>query len=1133
MPGIEPGAAKGQAEVEPQSTAEGCVPVRGVPVRAWLLLGLSLALLASLGAWQAVSLRAEARRDAERDLTAVADSKVAQVAAWRAERLGDAGVIADGGTFSHTACEWLAERDEARETLLRRTLMSSMRRYGYRGAALTDAQGTVLLAVGSGDATLHAEAMEAVRAAIGEREPVLTDLHAGPGDLGPHLDVVAPIPGDAPPHAPVGAIVLHCLADDFLYPLLREWPTSSPSGESLLVRQDGDEVLFLNEVRHQAGTALRLRLPASAPKLPAALAARGHEGIVEGNDYRGIAVLAATRSIPGTPWKLVAKEDRSEALAVGARSGLLAVMLALAALAVTTAGAFALWQRGMKIQYIALFQAQREVARAAERMAVTIRSIGDAVIATDREGRIEFANEVAERLTGWTEAEARGKPASEVFRVVNEETRAPVPSPVQAVLERGLVVGLANHTLLISRDGRETPIADSGAPIRGPGGELGGVVLVFRDQTPERRRAMALEARVRLAHAAAELSVDELMQVALGEARSLTESDGAFLTLLDCSAGEPKLEASWQRGTGVPEPSLAGDGLWATCVRTMRSASANDARPRELVCPVVREGRVRALVALCGATDDYDSFDEEAVGLLAELAIDIAGHKRAEAEIHKLGQAVDQSPLGVMILTREGIVEYANPRFAEITGHDREEIVGRHASLMQSEETPPEMYVALDRAGRDGVPWAGLVRSRRSDGSAFWDDVRVASIRDAAGEVTHIVTMTEDVTERVSLEEQLAQSQRMDVIGRLAGGVAHDFNNMLHAVLGHTELCLEDATPGTSLHTSLGLVRDAAERSAALTRQLLAFARRQVTEPIALDMNRVVSGMLPMLRRLIGEDIDLSWKPAADLGICVLDPSQVDQLLANLLVNSRDAIGGVGHITIETANAEFDEAYCRQHLGYAPGSYVMLAVSDDGCGMDAETLAHVFEPFYTTKGPGSGTGLGLATVYGVVRQNDGFVNVYSEPGDGTTFRIYFPRKELAAQAVTTLASTGFPLGDSERVLLVEDDDMVRGLTEEMLSRLGYRVVPASGPEDAIGLLEGSPTPVDLLITDVVMPTMNGRQLADRLGTIQPGIRCLFMSGYTANVIAHRGVLDEGVTFVQKPFTLADLAHKVREALGDG
>ncbi len=384
--------------------------------------------------------------------------------------------------------------------------------------------------------------------------------------------------------------------------------------------------------------------------------------------------------------------------------------------------------------------------------------------------------------------------------------------------------------------------------------------------------------------------------------------------------------------------------------------------------------------------------------------------------------------------------------------------------------------------------------------------------------------------ERMKLQAQLNQSQKMESVGRLAGGVAHDFNNMLGVILGRAELALERVSPDQPVHADLQEICAAAERSADFTQQLLAFARKQTVAPKILDLNETVEGMLKMLRRLIGEDIDLAWLPGTNMGTVRVDPSQIDQILANLCVNARDAIGNTGRITIETAAADFDDAWCADHAGFVPGPYLLLAVSDNGCGMDREVQDKLFEPFFTTKELGKGTGLGLSTVYGIVRQNNGFIDVYSEPGQGTTFKIYLPEYTGGPEQVQKVVSPKPPAPGCETILLVEDEPGILKMAAVMLERRGYTVLAAAAAGEALHLAETHAARIDLLMTDVVMPDMNGRELAETLLARHPKLKVLFMSGYTADVIAHHGILDEGVHYIQKPFSTRQVAEKVREVL---
>ncbi|OGV51024.1 MAG: hypothetical protein A2X49_04515 [Lentisphaerae bacterium GWF2_52_8] len=404
-------------------------------------------------------------------------------------------------------------------------------------------------------------------------------------------------------------------------------------------------------------------------------------------------------------------------------------------------------------------------------------------------------------------------------------------------------------------------------------------------------------------------------------------------------------------------------------------------------------------------------------------------------------------------------------------------------------------------------------------------------IEDARQMMTEITERKHAEDAKAKLENQLQQAHRMESVGRLAGGVAHDFNNMLGVIIGRADVAIAQLELNHPVRAHLEEIQKAASRSIDLTRQLLGFARKQTIAPKLLDLNESISGMLKMLQRLIGEDLHLSWHPKPELWLVNFDTSQIDQILTNLCVNARDAIADIGTITIETENVTVDSEYCISHAEFAPGDYVKLTVCDTGCGIDKETLSHIFEPFFTTKKTGRNTGLGLSMVYGIVKQNNGFIKVTSELGHGTSFTIYLPRytgKNQKTEQPQTPEKRVF--SGHETILLVEDEQAVLEMITDMLGSQGYTVLAANTPEEAIRIAEAQGDKVDLIITDVVMPGMNGRNLAKKLQDIYPQLKCLFMSGYTANVIAQHGVLDEGVNFIQKPFSTNDLAHKIRTTL---
>ncbi len=509
---------------------------------------------------------------------------------------------------------------------------------------------------------------------------------------------------------------------------------------------------------------------------------------------------------------------------------------------------------------------------------------------------------------------------------------------------------------------------------------------------------------------------------------------------------------------------------------------------------------------------------------------DITARKGAEAERKRLMAAIEQAGDAIVITDAQGTMQYVNPAFERTSGYTSEEVVGLNPRILKSGGQDETFYRNLWDTISGGKIWSGTMVNKGKDGKLYTEETTISPIRDHSNRIVNYVAVQRDITEHLHLTAQLQQAQKMEAVGLLAGGVAHDYNNMLSVILGYTELALGKVDKAESLHTDLEQIYKAAMRSTEITRQLLTFARKQLINPVVLNLNHNVQSMLKMLERLIGEDITLVWYPEIGLNPIKMDPTQIDQLLANLCVNARDAIADVGMVIIETKNIVIDAAYCAHNVGFVAGEYALLSVSDDGCGMDKETLAHIFEPFFTTKDMGRGTGLGLSTVYGIVKQNNGFINVYSEPGHGTTFKIYLPWCAGQTVEVQDENIEEIPLSYGETVLVVEDEPLLLKLNEKMLEKLGYRVLTAGAPSEAINLAKVHAGEIRLLITDVVMPEMNGRDLGERLHSLYPDMKILFMSGYTATVIAHRGVLDEGLNFIQKPFSFKGLGIKVRDLL---
>ncbi len=512
---------------------------------------------------------------------------------------------------------------------------------------------------------------------------------------------------------------------------------------------------------------------------------------------------------------------------------------------------------------------------------------------------------------------------------------------------------------------------------------------------------------------------------------------------------------------------------------------------------------------------------------------DVSERSRSEAAIRFQAQLLNAVQQAVVATDPEGIVIFWN-KFAELLyGWTAEEAVGQTIQDLTPSPFLREHGPEIMERGAAGGSWTGEFLVQGKSGKAFPALLTTSPVRDERGRVLGFVTVSIDLTERRNLEEQFRQSQKMDAVGRLAGGIAHDFNNLLTVIRLNTEIIMEGFDPTDPRSEDVKQIRSAAERASGLTRQLLAFSRKQILQPRVLDMNSVVGNVEPMLRRLIGEDITIASTCSAR-GYVVADPGQLDQILVNLVVNARDAMPQGGRITIETRNVELDETYTSEHAPVVAGRYVMLAVGDNGVGMNRDTREHAFDPFFTTKEAGKGTGLGLATVYGIVKQSGGYVWIYSEPALGTTLKLYFPEVSASAAFSTSepRASKETRRG-SETILLVEDEEAVRGLTSRILEKQGYRVIAAQHGRDAMEIASREEGRIDLVLTDVVMPGMNGRGLVERLTGIRPRIKSLYMSGYTDDDIIRRGFIEPSKSFLQKPFTSDNLLQTVRKVLDEG
>lgn len=540
---------------------------------------------------------------------------------------------------------------------------------------------------------------------------------------------------------------------------------------------------------------------------------------------------------------------------------------------------------------------------------------------------------------------------------------------------------------------------------------------------------------------------------------------------------------------------------------------------------VTKDGRQIHVSVTCSPIRSADG----AIVGISKVARDITDRKRAAderiASEARYRTLFEYAPAGIVIANAKGVYLDANAQLCQMLGYTREELIGKSGVDIVVPSEVAYIQPALDAIGSGGS-YTREWLFRRKDGSTLSTEVIATLMPDG-----NLLGIIRDISERQRLESQLRQAQKMEAVGQFAAGVAHDFNNQITVVVGFAQLIKEMLPPQDPTQKMLEEVFNAGQRSASLTQQLLAFSRKQVLAPKVIDLNEIILNTEKMLRRMIGEDVELVFSPRAGLEQVLADPGQIEQVLFNLAVNARDAMPQGGKLTIETNNVELDEHYCRTHAGALPGQYVMLAVTDSGMGMMAEIKKRIFEPFFTTKEVGKGTGLGLAVVHGIIKQSGGNIEVYSEPNVGTCFKIYFPRVQPQRSAGAGVVKEAAPVTGHETIMLVEDEDALRMLSKQVLQQRGYKVLDAAHPDIAIELATDYKPRIDLLITDVVMPGQGGRVLAEKLLLIHPEMKVLYMSGYTDDAVVRHGILHESVNFLRKPFTPATFSQKVREVLG--
>jgi len=737
-----------------------------------------------------------------------------------------------------------------------------------------------------------------------------------------------------------------------------------------------------------------------------------------------------------------------------------------------------------------------------EKFRALIENISDTVAVLDGAGVVLYAN--ASGAFGYSDLENVGRSGFELIHPEDlDRVRQLYLDCVRSPEGRARAEFRVRHKDGSWRDVEATAANHLGHPA------IQGIIVSYHDITDRKRAEQALRLSDEIVrHAGAII-------LACNSRGEITYASDSVTPLLGYEPSEILGERWWRKTFADPQAGLNAQMALARSAAGSASPSLTS-YTREIRH---KNGSLRWIL-----WHDTKGPDDLVIG----VGHDVTDLKEAEEKLRLQGKALEAAANAIVITDREGIIRWVNPAFERLTGYSLAEAQGQTPRLLKSGEQGSDFYKNLWDTILAGNVWHGELVNKRKDGSKFVDEMTITPLKGEDGSIRNFIGVKQDITEQRRLRDQLLQAQKMEAVGRLSGGVAHDFNNILGVILGYSDLLAERIPEFDPMRRQVEQIHRAGERAASLTRQLLAFSRQQVLQPVVFNLNLVVSEMDKMLHRLIGEDIEITTELAPNLANIRADRSQVEQIVMNLAVNARDAMPTGGRLLIETRNCMLDEIYAQNHSGIAAGPYVMLAVTDTGVGMAKEVQAHVFEPFFTTKDIGKGTGLGLATVYGIVQQSGGHVWVYSEPGKGTTFKIYLPSAGGTAIEFPSEPFASESRGH-ERILLVEDSGPLRELTRDLLRSCGYEVIVAEDGEQAVDIAEGC-DPFDLLITDVVMPGMNGPELARMLQQAHPDTQVLYISGYTDHAVLKNGKLDRDAAFLQKPYTRHELSRKVRELL---
>ncbi len=1077
---------------------------RLVLVFIFLALGIGLA-----GYLYYSAQKQQLRKNIEDELSAIADLKVNQIVEWRSGIIEDARSISGNEIISAAIQQYfLHPNTPGLGPRILGWMQSVQDISNFKNVFLTDARGNIRLSTVQHREPLGPRARRWFEEALHTKQPYLSDVHRGEAVPYVHLDLIAPfIVQQGAARIPIGALVIHVDPEKYLYPLIQSWPGSSTTAETNLFRKEGEDIVFLNELRHRKKTALTLHLPISKRLLPAAMAVAGKVGVFEGIDYRDVPVLVATRSIPGTPWFLASKVDIDEIYAP-IRQQAAEVSVVLSILIAASGFIILLWWR----QRIYALELQRKSL--AQRYENLNRYANDIILLLDMQGNLCEANDRAVTAYGYSREELLKLSMADLRP---PETRSDVEQQMKQIAAGS---GLIFETVQRRKDGTAFPVEVSSCLIDIDGEQF--YQNIIRDITDRKRMEKSLKESEERYRLLIELSPD---MVAI-------HRDGTFVYI---NRGGAKLLGAEKPDQLIGTPIMeAVHPDYRAIVRERVRKSLAEGEFADFI----EEKFVRLDGSVCDVEVAAVPFTYLDAPSMMVIARDLTVRKRVELALiesekryKRLVESVTDYMYSVDIGNGSAVSTTHGPGCVTVTGYtseeyrhdpdlwyrmifaeDRERVIEEANKILSGAQVPPIEHRIIHK-----------------DGSLRWVRNTPVPRHDNEGRVIAYDGLITDITQVRLLENQLRQAQKMEAVGQLAGGVAHDFNNILTAIIGYGNLVLMKM-PQTDIGRSyVEQILSSAERAAHLTHSLLAFSRKQIIDLKPANVNEIIRRVGKLLLRIIGEDIELQTQLCGEEPMILADSIQIEQVLMNLATNARDAMPDGGALRINTEEVELGEEFVRAHAYGEPGRYALISVTDTGSGMDETTRNRIFEPFFTTKDVGKGTGLGLAMVYGITKQHNGYILVNSEPGKGTKFKVYFPLILSPADGASAEEAVTVPRG-IETVLLAEDDGAVRQLTNNVLEDFGYRVIEAVDGEDAVKKFLANRDQIQLLVLDIIMPKKNGKEAYQEICKIQPGIKVLFTSGYTADIIHRKGILETGLDFILKPIAPAIFLKKVREVL---